>query len=272
MSSQSNGVKGSYKSQTNELYDFPRDLADLIYRKLGVGEGFISFQHKLQFLEVLIDTVQVIRQAENDGMSVNEFTKKPIATKLNQTACTKLLWVWERGGYLYTRYDKDKNNVSQIVEDVYLYEYPDWELDDIIEEITRMPALFSFKSKDEISSEDFFLRINEMVPEREAYRWHDPKLLCEMGKLDYEKNGVLIPFFKSRADIENSRYYKMHVPRNYYDTYTSIAWREAKKIVDVIRTNLWQMAKEMEEMNFEQSLEAEINDEELEAIVNESAE
>ena len=117
--------KSSYK-QTNELYDHTRDLADLIYRKLGVGEGFVSFQHKLQFLEVLIDTIQVIKQAELDGMTINEFTKKLIKTKLNMIAVNKFLHVWEKGGYLYTRYAKIGNNVTDIVEDVYLFSYPDW--------------------------------------------------------------------------------------------------------------------------------------------------
>ena len=252
MSSQQKGQKSPHQ-QTNQLYDHPRDLADLIYRKLGVGEGFVSFQHKLQFLEVLIDTIQVIRQAELDGMAINEFTKKPIKTKLNQNACEKLLHVWEKGGFLYTRYTNVSNNVTDIVEDVYLYYHPNWELTDL-EEITRMPALFSLKSKDEVTSEDFFMRINELIPEKEAYRWHDPKLLCEVGQLEYEINGVLIPFFKNKGDILASEFYTMHVPRDYYDIYTSISWREAKKWVDKIRTNLWQMAKEMEEIDLKSIL------------------
>ena len=256
--------KSSYK-QTNELYDHPRDLADLIYRKLGVGEGFVSFQHKLQFLEVLIDTIQVIKQAELDGMTINEFTKKLIKTKLNMIAVNKFLHVWEKGGYLYTRYAKIGNNVTDIVEDVYLFSYPDWELTEL-EEITRMPALFSLKSKDEVTSEDFFMRINEMIPEREAYRWHEPRLLCEVGKLDYESNGVLIPFFKNKEEILASQYYTMHVPRNYYDIYTSIAWREAKKWVDIIRINLWQMAKEMEEIDFKLALDVMDSEEQDEPI------
>lgn len=251
--SQQKNQKDSHQ-QTNLLYDHPRDLADLIYRKLGVGEGFVSFQHKLQFLEVLIDTIQVIRQAEIDGMCINEFTKKPIKKKLDNDSVNKFLHVWEKGGYLYTRYVKVGREVTDIDEEVYLFSHPDWVLTEL-EEITRMPALFSLKSKDEVTSEDFFMRINEMVPEREAYRWHDPKLLCEVGKLDYENNGILIPFFKSKEDILNSYYYTMHVPRNYYDIYTSIAWREAKKWVDKIRTNLWQMAKEMEEIDFKSILD-----------------
>ena len=240
--------KNQYQ-QTNQLYDHPRDLADLIYRKLGVGEGFVSFQHKLQFLEVLIDTIQVIKQAELSGMTVNEFTKKPIKTKLNMVAVNKFLHVWEKGGFLYTRYAEIDKNITDIIEDVYLFSYPDFKLNDF-EEITRMPALFSLKSKDEVTSEDFFMRINEMIPEREAYRWHEPRLLCEVGQLEYEKNGILIPFFKTKEDIMQSPFYTMHVPRNYYDIYTSIAWREAKKWVDVVRINLWQMAKEMEEIDF----------------------
>ena len=259
MSNQRQDKKNNPYQQTNQLYDHPRDLADLIYRKLGVGEGFVSFQHKLQFLEVLIDTIQVIKQAELDGMAINEFTKKPIKTKLNQSYIDSFLHVWEKGGYLYTRYANVGNEITDIVEDVYLFSYPDWELSDL-EEVTRMPALFSLKSKDEVTSEDFFMRINEMIPEREAYRWHDPKLLCEVGKLDYENNGVLTPFFKNKEDILTSTYYTMHVPRNYYDIYTSIAWREAKKWVDKIRINLWQMAKEMEEIDFKSVLDTMDND------------
>ena len=91
MSAQKQDKGKSSFQQTNQLYDHPRDLADLIYRKLGVGEGFVSFQHKLQFLEVLIDTIQVIKQAEVAGMTVNEFTKKPIKTKLNMQIVNNFL-------------------------------------------------------------------------------------------------------------------------------------------------------------------------------------
>ena len=105
-----------------------------------------------------------------------------------------------------------------------------------------------------------------MIPEREAYRWHEPRLLCEVGKLDYESNGVLIPFFKNKEEILASQYYTMHVPRNYYDIYTSIAWREAKKWVDIIRINLWQMAKEMEEIDFKLALDVMDSEEQDESI------
>ena len=241
--------KSKYKPQTNVVYDHPRDLADLIYRKLGVAEGFVSFQHKLQFLEALIDAIQVIQEAENAGMCINENTKKPINTKLDRSTVNRLLQVWEKGGYLYTRYNKDTKNFIDIAGEYYLFEYPDWQLTEL-EEVARMPALFSLKSKDEISSEDFFMRINEAVLEREAYRWQDPIQLCENGHLEYEKNGILIPFFKTKQDIERSTNMTMHVPRLYYDVMTTIAWREAKRWVDKLRVNLWLMAQEMEELKF----------------------
>lgn len=241
--------KGKYKSQTNQLYDHPRDLADLIYRKLGVAEGFVSFQHKLQFLEALIDTIQIIQEAENAGMCVNENTKQPIKTKLDRNVINKLLQVWEKGGYLYTKYSESSKNFIDIAYESYLFEFPDWKLTEF-EEIARMPALFSLKSKDEISSEDFFMRINEAVPEREAYRWQDPIQLCENGHLEYEKNGMLVPFFKTAYDIDHSTNLTMHVPRLYYDVMTTVAWREAKKWVDKIRINLWMIAKELEEIKF----------------------
>lgn len=257
--------KGKYKSQTNVLYDHPRDLADLIYRKLGVAEGFVSFQHKLQFLEALIDAIQVIQEAENAGMCINENTKKPIKTKLDRKLVNKLLQVWEKGGYLYTKYRKNSRDWIDIESESYLLEPPDWKLSEF-EELARMPALFSLKSKDEISSEDFFMRINEAVPEREAYRWQDPIQLCENGQLEYEKNGMLIPFFKTHQDITNSTNFTMHVPRLYYDVMTTVAWREAKKWVDKLRVNLWLMAQELEELKFASDNEF---DEEMEVSENE---
>ena len=106
------------------------------------------------------------------------------------------------------------------------------------------------KSKDEVSSENFFMRIGGMVKDRDAYRWEDPRLLCENGHLEYEEKGVLKPFFKTTADILRSENFTMHVPRLYYDTMTTIGWREAKKWIDILRINYWKIAKEIEEIDF----------------------
>lgn len=250
----------SFKEQTSDgqpknLYFYPREIAELIYRDLGVFLGFLSFQHNFQALMGLLQHLKMLRTMEDEeirmnyGLLVNEHTKKPIKTKLDRFALDKLEQVWERGGYLYTKYIQVNNNFIDIEREEYLYSYPDRPLDKS-EEIIRMPSLFGLKSKDEVSSEVYLMRINEAVPEREAYRYQDPVQLCENGKLEYEKDGVMMPFFKSYKDIENSTFLTQEVPRLYHDVMTSIAWRESLVWLNRLNVNLIAIARDLEIIDF----------------------
>lgn len=240
--------------QPKNVYSHPREVSELVYKQLGVYIGFVSFQHNFQGLTDLLINLKLLRTMEDEdkrmgyGMLVNEHTKQPIKTRLDRDSLERLEQVWERGGYLLTRYEKVSEDVTDIKEEFYLYEYPE-DLSDN-EEIQRMPALFSMKSKDEVSSENVLMRINEAVPEREAYRFQEPRSFCENAKLEYEENGVMIPFFKSVSDIENSPYWTMHVPRLYHDIMTSIAWRESLKWIGRLHVNLWRVGKDLEAIEF----------------------
>lgn len=240
--------------QPKNLYDHPRELPELIFRQLGVYIGFISFQHNFQGLTNLLMFLKLLRTIEDEDirkdykMLVNEHTKIPIKTKLDREALDRLEQVWERGGYLLTRYQNINENFVDIVEEKYLYSYPDWELTEN-EEISRIPSLFGLKAKDEVSSENFLIRINEGVPEREAYRNQDPRWLCENGHLEYESNGVIIPYFKNYNDILNSTFYTQEVPRLYHDLLTTIAWRESIKPLTILHANIWKMAQELESVD-----------------------
>src|SRR3990167_1164793 len=213
--------------QPKNLYSHPREVSEFIFRQLGVYIGFLSFQHNFQWLVDLLTNLKLLRTMQEEdirmgyGMLVNQHTGKLIKTKLDNEALEKLEQVWERGGYLLTRYKQVNESFIDIVEEQYLYEYPDWDLEEGFEEISRMPSLFGLKSKDEVSSEVVLMRINEGVPEREAYRFQDPVWLTESAKLEYEKDGVLHPYFKTYQDIENSTYLTQEVPRLYHDVMTS---------------------------------------------------
>lgn len=241
--------------QPKNVYNHPRSVAELIYRILGVYIGFVSFQHNFQGLVDLLNHLKLLRSMEDEdirkgyGMLVNEHTKIPIKTKLDRDLINKLEQVWERGGYLLTRYVQVDEGFIDIKEESYLFEYPDWELGDM-EDIQRMPALFSMKSKDEVSSDRFFMRINESVLEREAYRYHDPEWLCENGKLEKEKNGVLIPYFKTYDDIMKSTRTTQEVPRLYYDTMTTISWRKSLEYLNPLHVNVWAIAQELERIDY----------------------
>ena len=246
----------SKDGQPKNLYLHPREISEFIYRNLGVYLGFLSFQHNFQGLVDMLTHLKLLRTMEDEdirmgyGMLVNEHTKKPIKTRLDREALNKLEQVWEKGGYLLTRLKQVNENFIDIEEEKYLYEYPEWELQEGFEEVTRMPSLFGLKSKDEVSSEVFLMRINEGVLEREAYRNQDPVQLCANGKLEYEKDGVLIPFFKTYADIENSTFFTEEVPRLYHDTMTSIAWRESLIWLNRLHVNIWKIGMELEAMDF----------------------
>ena len=98
--------------QPKNLYEHPKDVAGLIYRGLGVFIGFLNFQHNFQALTDLLTLLKTIRTMEDEdirmgyGLLVNEHVHKPIKTKLDREALSKLEQVWERGGYIYTKYIK----------------------------------------------------------------------------------------------------------------------------------------------------------------------
>ena len=245
--------------QPRNVYDYPKDVSGLIYRGLGVFLGFLNFQHNFQALTDLLMLLKTIRTMEDEdirmgyGLLVNEHTKKPIKVKLDRESLSRLEQVWERGGYIYTKYLQVNENFIDIQGVVYLFEYPNWKFDANMEEIQIMPSLFGLKSKDETTSESQLMRINEGVPERDAYRWHDPVWLCETCHLEYEKDGVIIPYFKTHQDIQRSPYYTQEVPRLYYDVMTSIAWRESLTWLTRLHVNLVAMAKDLEVIEFTSS-------------------
>ena len=239
--------------QPKNLYNHPRELPELIFRQLGVYIGFISFQHNFQGLTNLLMFLKLLRTLEDEDirmdykMLINEHSKIPIKTKVDRETLNRLEQIWERGGYLLTRYHKVNENFTDIIAEEYHYSYPEYDPD--TEEVSRMPSLFGLKAKDEVSSESFLIRINEGVPEREAYRYQDPEWLCENGHLEKEKAGVIVPYFKTYDDILNSTYYTQEVPRLYHDTMTSIAWRESLKPLMMLHANIWKMAQELESVD-----------------------
>ena len=238
--------------QPRNVYDYPKDVSGLIYRGLGVFLGFLNFQHNFQALTDLLMLLKTMRTMEDEdirmkySLLVNEHTKTPIKTKLDRESLARLEQVWERGGYIYTKYLKVSPSFTDIQGVVYLFEYPNWDFDGDMEEVQIMPSLFGLKSKDETTSEGQLMRINEGVPERDAYRWHDPVWLCEICHLEYEKDGVIIPYFKTHLDIQRSPYWTQEVPRLYYDVMTSIAWRESLTWLTRLHVNLVAIAKELE--------------------------
>lgn len=242
----------SSSGQPKNIYNHPRSVAELIYRILGVYIGFVSFQHNFQGLVDLLNHLKFLRAMEDEdirkgyGMLVNEHTGLPIKTKLDRELLNRLEQVWERGGYLLTKYVQVDETFVDISEEVYLYEYPKFELDDF-NVVSRIPALFSMKAKDEVSSERFLIRINEAVPVAEAFKNCDPEWLSENGKLEKERNGVIIPRFKTYEDILTSTNTIQEVPRIYHDIMTTIAWRESLTILNPLHVNVWRIAKDLED-------------------------
>ena len=229
--------------QPRSVYTHPMEVADQIFAKLGIIEGFLDFSHRFQFAENLIDCISIIKNCENQGMMVNQFSHKPIQTKLNDEMVDKLNQIWFQGGYLRTTYAIQRDN-KYVVNEEYLFEYPD-EIDHDTETIEQLPPLLGMKPKDEISSETPLKRIGVAVPECIAYANEDPTWLTESAKLKYEKNGNFYPYFETVGDILNSEHYTKDVPLNYYDNTTTTLFRTWKHFGDPIRVMCWKIAREL---------------------------
>lgn len=96
--------------QPRSVYSHPSEVADQIFAKLGIIEGFLDFSHRFQFAENLMDCVSIIRNCENQGMLVNQFSHKPIQTHFDSGIIEKLEQIWFQGGYLLTEYVVQNQN------------------------------------------------------------------------------------------------------------------------------------------------------------------
>jgi len=123
-------------------------------------------------------------------------------------------------------------------------------LEQLNQTVEEMPALFSMKSRDQMTSEKTLKRIGQAVPESVAYRGQDPIQLCRNAKLQYEEtqsDGTILikPFFTTSEDIENSPHFTTDVPDLYYDLTTTALFSFWVKITMPIVIMIWTMAKEM---------------------------
>ena len=218
------------------------EVADQIFAKLGIIEGFLDFSHRFQFAENLMDCVSTIRNCESQGMLVNQFSHKPIQTTFDLDIIEKLEQIWFVGGYLLTEYAvQNDNKYEKRME--YLFEYPDNVNDG--DDIEQMPPLLGMKPKDEISGDSPLIRIGVAVPEKIAYANCDPTWLTESAGLKYEKNGSFYPYFETVGDILNSEHWTQSVSRSYYDITTTIIFRNWKVYGDIVRVLCWKIAREL---------------------------
>ena len=218
------------------------EVADQIFAKLGIIEGFLDFSHRFQFAENLMDCVSTIRNCESQGMLVNQFSHKPIQTTFDLDIIEKLEQIWFVGGYLLTEYAvQNDNKYEKRME--YLFEYPDNVNDG--DDIEQIPPLLGMKPKDEISGDSPLIRIGVAVPEKIAYANCDPTWLTESAGLKYEKNGSFYPYFETVGDILNSEHWTQSVSRSYYDITTTIIFRNWKVYGDIVRVLCWKIAREL---------------------------
>ena len=220
------------------------EVADQIFAKLGIIEGFLDFSHRFQFAENLMDCVSIIRNCESQGMLVNQFSHKPIQTTFDLDIIEKLEQIWFVGGYLLTEYAvQNDNKYEKRME--YLFEYPDNVNDG--DDIEQIPPLLGMKPKDEISGDSPLIRIGVAIPENIAYKNQDPTWLSESAGLKYEKNGNYYPYFETVGDIINSEHWTQDVSRSYYDITTTIIFRNWKVYGDIVRVLCWKIARELKE-------------------------
>ena len=234
--------------QPHSVYSFPLEPHELILEKLGVAEGFIDFQHKLQFIENIIDLSEILENAEDSGLLVNKFTKDQIKIKLDRHNNDFMRQIWYHGGYFVHKHEVTED--SDIISQTWFHFEPPEDYDHMTMEIETAPALISMKSRDELSSDKLLLRIGEAIPNKFAYKYEDPVLLSKEGKLQYEVKGKIYDRYETDEAIENDIDYTKDVPRSYYDRTTSNLWSAIKPYVDRFRICAWQMAKEMNDWQF----------------------
>lgn len=235
------------QNQPHSLYTFPNKLAMIIYEKLGTAEGFVNFQHKLQFAENIMDLIELLGEFETQNQCVNIFTGKPITVKLDRVIMQRMKQIWYRGGYLLINYIV-QNDEKFIQWTDYKFEYP--EHDTSTQDVEQMPSLISLKAKDEVSSEKPLLRIGQKLPDRVVYKGQDPHWLTETAELKYTVGDKYYPYFESAQDILKSEHWTKDVPRDYYDDTASIAYHFWYQHAIVFRVNAWRMAKQMESIEF----------------------
>ena len=243
--------------QPHKLYTFSEKIDEIIFEKLGVAEGFIDFQHKLQFIDDMIDLAEMMiaweGETEEDNELLNNFTGKPVPTKVDRKTIGFMTQIWYHGGY-FVHQHIETTDTDEIIQTKFYFEPPD-EYDHMTMEIEPAPALISMKSRDELSSDKPLLRIGEVVPNKIAFKYEDPILLSKEGKLQYEVDGKIYDRYKTDEDIENDIDYTKDVPRSYYDRTTSNLWSAIKSYVDKFRVGAWRMAKEMNEWQFNEEHE-----------------
>ena len=253
------GVRSS--GQPHKLYTFSEKIDDIIFEKLGVAEGFIDFQHKLQFIDDMIDLAEMLiaweGQTEEENELLNNFTGKPIPTKVDRKIIGFMKQIWYHGGYFLHEH-LETEDMDMVTKTWFCFSPPNY--NPSYQEIEPAPALVSMKARDSLSSSNILMRIGEPVPNKIAYKNEDPILLSKEAKLQYEVGGKIYDRYTKDEDIDNDIDFTKDVSRNYYDFTTSILWMAIKPFVDKFRKNAWKIAKEVREYQVTDMDEREYNE------------
>lgn len=233
--------------QPRKNYSFSSNIDDGILAELGVIKGFEHFNHRFQRAENVIDLVEWLQTCKENGVLINKHSLKPIKTDFDPDVVWKLFFVWKRNGFLLTQlHHREITSTSKItfVKWIkYLYEEPE-ELEKD-QEKEKIPSLRNMKPNDLTTSQEYLIRIRELVPVNLAFEGEDPIQLSKSGMMQYEWQGKIYDMFETKEDIEDSIDFTKEVSRNFYDQTTNILFDQFDPLANNVMVTAFKMMKEI---------------------------
>jgi len=223
------------------------NIDDEILAQLGVIKGFEHFNHRFQRAENVIDLVEWLTVCRENGLLVNKHSMKPIKIEFNPEILHKLFFVWKRNGFLLTQLiDKNVDFTTQITSvDWTKYLYSEPEKLEYNQDVSKLPSLRNMKPNDLITSNEYLIRVRELVPVSKAFEGEDPIQLSKSGKMQYDYKGKIWDMFETPDDIKNSIDFTKEVSRNYFDQTTNILFDQFDPLANYVIVIALKMVKEI---------------------------
>lgn len=233
--------------QPRKNYMHSANIDDEILAQLGVIKGFEHFNHRFQRAENVIDLVEWLITCRDNGLMLNKHSMKPIKTNFDSDVIRKLFFVWKRNGFLLTQLvDKEVDFTTQITSvDWTRYLYSEPESLGYHQDISKLPSLRNMKPNDLITSNEYLIRIRELVPVKNAFEGEDPIQLSRSGKMQYDYKGKIWDMFEIPDDIKYSIDFTKEVSRNYFDQTTNILFDQFDPLANHVIVIALKMVKEI---------------------------
>ena len=236
--------------QPRKLYSHPITFPDELINMLGIAEGFSAFQHRLQFAEQMMSTIDYTLEGIRQKRHVNKLTKKEANVNFDMMAIKKMRTLFHYGVQLAII--RDPYNPHIIVENKILYPFDEINSPMLMNcEKRRLPSIRNLFPRNDLSGKDWSVEIQEPVLCREAFENEDPATLSLQGGFVNKFSDGTMPRFSSHDDIENSNDSPYHVSKHYYNKVMNLLFDEWRNYNIIVKTQISVFIEELRSFNFD---------------------